>query len=69
MKLFAASERGEYDCARIYRSFHTRLFLARDISFYEKVVHRSAVKCDRVCPHAGLPDVLLDVANRNLRRV
>ena len=33
-------------------------FLARDISFYEYVVHRSAVKRDSVRPHAGLPDTL-----------
>ena len=31
------------------------LFLARDISFYEYEVHRSAVKRESVRPHAGLP--------------
>ena len=31
--------------------------LARDISFYEYEVHRSAVKRDSVHPHAGLPEI------------
>ena len=33
-------------------------FLACDISFYEHVVYRSAVKRDNVRLHAGLPDIL-----------
>ena len=33
------------------------VFLARDISFYEYVVHRAAVKRDSVRPHVGLPEI------------
>ena len=33
-------------------------FLARDISFCEYVVHRSAARRDSVHPHPVLPDVL-----------
>ena len=45
--------------AHLYKAFSTLDFiLARDISFYEYVVHRSAVKLDSVRPHAGLPEIL-----------
>ena len=43
----------------LYIAFSVLDFLlARDISFYEYVVHRSVVKRDGVLPHAGWPDVL-----------
>ena len=65
--IFAASERSEREATLIWpsRTVHLYIavsildfFLARDISFYEYVVHRSAVKRDSVRPHAGLPDIL-----------
>ena len=64
--LIAASERSERAATPIWPSRTAHLyialsildfFLARDISFYEYVVHRSAVKRDSVRPHAGLPEI------------
>ena len=66
--MIAASERSKQPATLIWLSrtvhlyiavFILNFFLARDISFYEYVVHRSAVKRDSVRPHAGLPDILL----------
>ena len=62
----ATSERGERAATLIWPSRtghlyiavpYSMFFMARDISFYEYVVHRSAVKRDSVRPHAGLPDI------------
>ena len=66
LHIIAASERSERAATLIWPSrtahlymacFHTRFSLARDISFYEYEVHRSAVKRDSVRSHAGLPEI------------
>ena len=75
---FDANERSEKAATLIWPSRTAHLYmavstldfsLARDISFYEYVVHWSAVKRDSVRPHAGLPDVIVGLVDRNLRRV
>ena len=67
IQLVAVTERSEQAGRQIWPSWTAHLyiavsvldfFLARDISFYEYVVQRSAVKRDGVLPYARWPEVL-----------